>query len=59
VPALQVKSERDVIDHRVAGTDIDIKAVLALAEAAHQVDVFEMLGVGKHVGSGGGVPSMP
>ncbi|MBK8008553.1 MAG: hypothetical protein IPK23_09025 [Rhizobiales bacterium] len=45
VPALQVESERDIVDHRMPGADVDVESVFALAEAAHQVDVFEMLGV--------------
>ena len=51
VPTLEIESEGNVVDHRVPGAYIDIEAVLALAEAAHQIDVFEVLGVRKHSSS--------
>ena len=46
VPSLQVEGERGVVVNRMAGADVEIKAVALLAEAAHQIKVFVALGVG-------------
>src|SRR5262245_66394322 len=45
VPALQVEGERHVVVDGMAGADVDVEAVIALAEAAHEVEILEALGV--------------
>ena len=45
-PALEIEAEGDVVVDRMAGADVDVEAVAALAETAHQIEVFVALGVG-------------
>src|SRR5438067_358904 len=45
-PAPEIKAEGHVVVDRVSGTDVDVEAVAALAETAHQIEVFVALGVG-------------
>ena len=49
VPALQIKGERHVVEDRMAGPDIDIEAVIALAQAAQQMKILETLRIGERV----------
>src|SRR5262249_36528106 len=44
VPTLEIERERGVVVNRVPRSDIDIEAIAAAAEAAHQVEVLEPLG---------------
>ncbi|TMJ86403.1 MAG: hypothetical protein E6G76_14560 [Alphaproteobacteria bacterium] len=45
VPTLEIERERGVVVNRVPRSDIDIEAIAAAAEAAHQVEVLEPLGI--------------
>jgi hypothetical protein len=44
-PSLKIEGERGVVVDGVAGADINVEAVAARAEAAHEVEVLETLGV--------------
>ena len=45
-PTLEIEGERRVVIDGMAGADIDVEAVRALVEAAHEVEVLVALGVG-------------
>src|SRR4249919_31871 len=45
-PAPEIEAEGDVVVDRMAGADVDVEAIAALAESAHQIEVFVALGVG-------------
>ena len=45
-PALQIERERDVVENRMAGADVDVEPIGAIAEAPHQIEVFEALRIG-------------
>jgi hypothetical protein len=46
VPALEIECERHVVVDGMARADVDVESVRAVAEAAHEVEVLEALGVG-------------
>src|SRR5262245_25712761 len=46
MPSLEIEQQRAVVIHRMAGSDIDVESVTALAEAAQEVKIFEALRVG-------------